>query len=161
MGHCARSGVHLAVAPWPCAGRFDKRHACRLGGGCSATPAPATDGSCSSSADATAGGARPASSVTSWIGAWLLGSAVASWSLQPRRQRTSRVPWQPFYAQPSTYLFYDEDGVAHDITQAEGDKQDDPPMPALHALAQHPVFARRTRRRASAGIFMRSLTTST
>ena len=44
-----------------------------------------------------------------------------------------------FYAEPSTYLFYDEDGVAHDITQAEGGEQGDPLMPALYALGQHPA----------------------
>ena len=45
-----------------------------------------------------------------------------------------------FYAEPSTYLFYDEDGVAHDITQAEGGEQGDPFMPALYALGQHPAL---------------------
>ena len=42
-----------------------------------------------------------------------------------------------FYGEPSTYLFYDEAGAAHEIQQGEGDEQGDPLMPALYAVGQH------------------------
>ena len=42
-----------------------------------------------------------------------------------------------FYGSPSTYLFYDERGVAHEVWQGEGGEQVDPLMPCLLALGQH------------------------
>ena len=41
------------------------------------------------------------------------------------------------YGQPSTYLWTDDAGVAHEVRQGEGGEQGDPLMPALHSLAQH------------------------
>ena len=45
-----------------------------------------------------------------------------------------------FYGSASTYLWEDQDGIVHTIMQAEGGEQGDPPMPALHALGQHPAL---------------------
>ena len=42
-----------------------------------------------------------------------------------------------FYGSPSTYLFYDERGIAHEVRQGEGGEQGDPLMPCLCALGQH------------------------
>ena len=42
-----------------------------------------------------------------------------------------------FYAESSTYLWYDDAGMPHSVVQAEGGEQGDPLMPALHALGQH------------------------
>ena len=42
-----------------------------------------------------------------------------------------------FYGSPSTCLFYDERGIAHEVRQGEGGKQGDPLMPCLFALGQH------------------------
>ena len=42
-----------------------------------------------------------------------------------------------FYGRPSTYLWTDDSGTVHEITQGEGGEQGDPLMPALYALAQH------------------------
>ena len=42
-----------------------------------------------------------------------------------------------FYGSPSTYLFYDAQGTAHEVRQGEGGEQGDPLMPALFALGQH------------------------
>ena len=42
-----------------------------------------------------------------------------------------------FYGSPSTYLFYDERGIAHEVRQGEGGEQGDPLMPCLFALGQH------------------------
>ena len=42
-----------------------------------------------------------------------------------------------FYGTPSTYVFYDEEGRAHDVPQGEGGEQGDPVMPSLFALGQH------------------------
>ena len=62
------------------------------------------------------------------------------------RSKNSRRPSVPtFLSSPrcsgaslrKPCLFYDEDGVAHDMTQAEGGEQGDPLMPALQALGQH------------------------
>ena len=57
---------------------------------------------------------------------------------------TALAPLLPFarlfYAEHSTYLWYDAAGVAHDIAQAEGGEQGDPLMPALYALGQHPAL---------------------
>ena len=51
---------------------------------------------------------------------------------------TALAPLLPFarlfYAERSTYLWYDAAGVARDIAQAEGGEQGDPLMPALYAL---------------------------
>ena len=41
------------------------------------------------------------------------------------------------YGQPSVYLWTDDSGTTHTITQGEGGEQGDPLMPALYALAQH------------------------
>ena len=41
-----------------------------------------------------------------------------------------------FYTQPSTYVWHDQEGNPHDITQAEGGEQGDPLMPALFSLGQ-------------------------
>ena len=45
-----------------------------------------------------------------------------------------------FYGSASTYLWEDQDGVVHTITQAEGGEQGDPLMPVLFALGQHPAL---------------------
>ena len=45
-----------------------------------------------------------------------------------------------FYGSSSTYLWYDDRGVAHEVRQAEGGEQGDPLMPGLFALAQHPAL---------------------
>ena len=42
-----------------------------------------------------------------------------------------------FYGSPSTYVFYDAEGRAHDVRQGEGGEQGDPLMPSLFALSQH------------------------
>ena len=42
-----------------------------------------------------------------------------------------------FYGSPSTYVFYDAEGHAHDVQQGEGGEQGDPLMPSLFALGQH------------------------
>ncbi|CAE7208645.1 Faim2 [Symbiodinium necroappetens] len=42
-----------------------------------------------------------------------------------------------FYGSPSTYIFYDAEGHAHDVQQGEGGEQGDPLMPSLFALGQH------------------------
>ena len=42
-----------------------------------------------------------------------------------------------FYGSSSTYTWYDDDGVPHDVHQAEGGEQGDPLMPVLYALGQH------------------------
>ena len=41
------------------------------------------------------------------------------------------------YAEPSTHVFYDAQGAAHEIRQGEGGEQGDPLMPALYAFGQH------------------------
>ena len=41
-----------------------------------------------------------------------------------------------FYSQPSTYVWHDNAGRPHTITQAEGGEQGDPLMPALFSLGQ-------------------------
>ena len=42
-----------------------------------------------------------------------------------------------FYSSPSVYIFYDEQGRAHEVRQGEGGEQGDPLMPCLFALGQH------------------------
>ena len=46
-----------------------------------------------------------------------------------------------FYAESSSYTWYDDAGHGHRIQQGEGGEQGDPLMPALYALAQHPALA--------------------
>ena len=41
------------------------------------------------------------------------------------------------YGQPSTYLWLDDGGEWHEVSQGEGGEQGDPLMPALYSLAQH------------------------
>ena len=41
-----------------------------------------------------------------------------------------------FYSEPSTYVWHDQHGNPHTITQAEGGEQGDPLMPALFSLGQ-------------------------
>ena len=61
--------------------------------------------------------------------------------LQGLQSDTSLATLSPyvrqFYGEPSTYLFYDEAGAAHEIQQGEGGEQGDPLMPALYAVGQH------------------------
>jgi hypothetical protein len=45
-----------------------------------------------------------------------------------------------FYGEPSEYVWYDDGGTPHIITQAEGGEQGDPLMPALFAMGQHPAL---------------------
>ena len=53
----------------------------------------------------------------------------------------SALPFvQQFYGAPSSYLWEDQDGVVHTITQAEGGEQGDPFMPALFSLGAHPAL---------------------
>ena len=42
-----------------------------------------------------------------------------------------------FYGRPSTYLWEDEMGTVHEITQGEGGEQGDALMPMLFSLGQH------------------------
>ena len=42
---------------------------------------------------------------------------------------------------PSVYSWFDDDGRAHEVCQAEGGEQGDPLMPAFYALAQHAALA--------------------
>ena len=42
-----------------------------------------------------------------------------------------------FYGKDSKYVWYDEEGLPHEICQGEGSEQGDPLMPALFALGQH------------------------
>ena len=42
-----------------------------------------------------------------------------------------------FYGSPSTYVFYDAEGHAHDVQRGEGGERGDPLMPSLFALGQH------------------------
>ena len=41
-----------------------------------------------------------------------------------------------FFGKPSTYIWENEDGIAHIIEQGEGGEQGDPLMPLLFALGQ-------------------------
>eukprot|EP00973_Karenia_brevis_P026791 3697022-Karenia_brevis.AAC.1 len=50
------------------------------------------------------------------------------------------------YGTKSRYLWYDAEGMAHTITQAEGGEQGCPLMPALFALAQHNALEEAERR---------------
>ena len=61
--------------------------------------------------------------------------------LQHTPSLTALLPFvAQFYAEPSTYVFYDAEGAAHEIAQGEGGEQGDPLMPALFALGQHPAL---------------------
>ena len=61
--------------------------------------------------------------------------------LQHTPSLTALLPFvAQFYAEPSTYVFYDAEGAAHEIAQGEGGEQGDPLMPALYALGQHPAL---------------------
>ena len=65
----------------------------------------------------------------------MLDALLANPELQPL------LPYaRQFYASPSTYTWYDEDGAAHNVHQGEGGEQGDPLMPAFYALAQHPAL---------------------
>jgi hypothetical protein len=46
-----------------------------------------------------------------------------------------------FYGRTSQYIWTDEDGNTHDISQGEGGEQGDPLMPYLYALGQHDALA--------------------
>ena len=66
----------------------------------------------------------------------ILGALLAQPELQPL------LPYaRQFYATPSVYTWYDDDGCAHDVSQAEGGEQGDPLIPAFYSLAQHPALA--------------------
>ena len=66
----------------------------------------------------------------------MLGALAANPALQPL------LPYaRQFYAEPSSYTWYDDAGVAHEVLQAEGGEQGDPLMPALYSPAQHPALA--------------------
>ena len=45
-----------------------------------------------------------------------------------------------WYARPSEYVWHDDSGQPHAVTQAEGGEQGDPLMPALFSLGQHPAL---------------------
>ena len=61
--------------------------------------------------------------------------------LQHTPSLTALLPFvAQFYAEPSTYVFYDAEGAAHEIAQGEGGEQGDPLMPALYALGQNPAL---------------------
>ena len=65
----------------------------------------------------------------------MLDALLANPALQPL------LPYaRQFYASPSTYTWYDEEGAAHNVHQGEGGEQGDPLMPAFYALAQHPAL---------------------
>eukprot|EP00439_Symbiodinium_sp_Y106_P000394 s14575_g1.t1 len=62
----------------------------------------------------------------------MLDALLANPALQPL------LPYaRQFYASPSTYTWYDEDGAAHNVHQGEGGEQGDPLMPAFYA---HPAL---------------------
>ena len=42
-----------------------------------------------------------------------------------------------FYGSPSSYTWFDDQGVPYEVKQSEGGEQGDPLMPALYALGQH------------------------
>ena len=46
-----------------------------------------------------------------------------------------------FNGKDSKYVWYDDDGLSHEICQGEGSEQGDPLMPALYALGQHAALA--------------------
>ena len=46
-----------------------------------------------------------------------------------------------FYDKDSRYVWYDDDGLSHEICQGEGGEQGDPLMPALYALDQHAALS--------------------
>ena len=45
------------------------------------------------------------------------------------------------YGTESRFVWRDDEGLEHIITQGEGGEQGDPLMPALYALAQHAALA--------------------
>ena len=45
-----------------------------------------------------------------------------------------------FYGSPSKYIWTDQEGNNHEISQAEGGEQGDPLMPALFCLGMHPAL---------------------
>ena len=45
-----------------------------------------------------------------------------------------------FYGQASVYFWEDDEGIVHDIHQAEGGEQGDALMPLLFSLGQHPAL---------------------
>jgi hypothetical protein len=47
---------------------------------------------------------------------------------------------QMWYARPSEYVWHDDSGQPHVVTQAEGGEHGDPLMPALFSLGQHPAL---------------------
>ena len=86
----------------------------------------------------------------------MLGALAANPALQPL------LPYaRQFYAEPSSYTWYDDVGVAHEVLQAEGGEQGDPLMPALHSLAQHPALADTQALLSEGEPCLRSWTTST
>ena len=46
-----------------------------------------------------------------------------------------------FHGKDSKCVWYDDDGLSHEICQGEGGEQGDPLMPALYALGQHAALA--------------------
>ena len=46
-----------------------------------------------------------------------------------------------FYSSPSTYIWEDDMGTQHEVTQGEGGEQGDPLMPMLFCLGQHGALA--------------------
>ena len=75
----------------------------------------------------------------------LLGHASRRAMLRGLLERPALRPLLPyvrqFYAESSSYTWYDDARHGHRIQQGEGGEQGDPLMPALCALAQHPALA--------------------
>jgi hypothetical protein len=61
-------------------------------------------------------------------------------SRQAMLSELAKLPVRLFYGSSSEYLWYDGEGVAHTVNQAEGGEQGDPLMPALFSLGQHPAL---------------------
>ncbi|CAE7941576.1 unnamed protein product, partial [Symbiodinium sp. KB8] len=59
-------------------------------------------------------------------------------ALRTHEPLTGLLPFAAmFYGQASRYVYYDEEGVGHEVLQGEGGEQGDPLMPGLYALGQH------------------------
>ena len=63
-------------------------------------------------------------------------------ALHPNPELASLLPFvRLFYGKDSKYVWYDDDGLSHEICQGERGEQGDPLMPALYALGQHAALA--------------------
>ena len=59
-------------------------------------------------------------------------------ALRTHEPLTGLLPFAAmYYGQASCYVYYDEEGVGHEVLQGKGGEQGDPLMPGLYALGQH------------------------